>query len=56
MSMIPAIAPNGYIVYTNFSYTGRTDEGHGYIRHDNADYAIQQGLKNGDVFYSTMDI
>ena len=46
----PAIAPNGYIVYTNFSYTGRVDEGHGYIRHDNADYAIQQGLKNGDVF------
>lgn len=46
----PAVAPNGYIVYTNFSYTGRVDEGHGYIRHDNADYAIQQGLKNGDAF------
>jgi hypothetical protein len=46
----PLIAPEGYIVYTNFSYTGREDEGHGYIRHNNADFAIQQGLKNKDAF------
>jgi hypothetical protein len=39
------------ILFTQtFSYTGREDEGHGYIRHDNADFAIQQGLKNKDAF------
>jgi hypothetical protein len=28
----PAVAPNGYLVYTNFSYTGFYDKGQGYIR------------------------
>ena len=28
------------------------DGGHGYIRHDNADYAIQQGLKTVMLFYN----
>jgi len=28
----PKIAPEGYLVYTNFSYTGRFNEGMGYIR------------------------
>ncbi|MDD2419405.1 MAG: hypothetical protein PHV91_04990 [Bacteroidales bacterium] len=32
----PAIAPQGYLVYTNFSYTGRFNEGMGYIRQQNA--------------------
>ncbi|GHT07028.1 hypothetical protein AGMMS49525_15890 [Bacteroidia bacterium] len=32
----PKIAPNGYLVYTNFSYTGRFNEGMGYIRHQTA--------------------
>lgn len=32
----PAIAPQGYLVYTNFSYTGRYNEGMGYIRQQNA--------------------
>jgi hypothetical protein len=32
----PAIAPQGYLVYTNFSYTGRFNEGYGYIRQQNA--------------------
>lgn len=30
------IAPQGYLIYTNFSYTGRFNEGMGYIRHQNA--------------------
>lgn len=29
-------APQGYLVYTNFSYTGRFNEGMGYIRQQNA--------------------
>lgn len=32
----PAVAPQGYLVYTNFSYTGRFNEGMGYIRQQNA--------------------
>ncbi|HNR27527.1 MAG TPA: hypothetical protein PKY83_03540 [Bacteroidales bacterium] len=29
----PAIAPHGYLVYTNFSYTGRINQGKGYMRY-----------------------
>jgi len=29
-------APQGYLIYTNFSYTGRFNEGMGYIRHQTA--------------------
>jgi len=44
----PRIAPNGYLIYTNFSYTGRFDEGMGYIRHRTATEIIsrQAPLKN----------
>ena len=31
-----SLAPNGYLIYTNFSFEGRKDEGLGYIRFDNA--------------------
>ena len=31
-----ALAPKGYLIYTNFSFEGRKDEGLGYIRYDNA--------------------
>ena len=44
----PKIAPNGYLIYTNFSYTGRFNEGMGYIRHQTATEIIsrQAPLKN----------
>lgn len=32
----PALAPDGYIIYTNFSFEGCKDAGLGYIRYDNA--------------------
>ena len=32
----PKIAPQGYLVYTNHSYTGRLDDGSGYIRYTTA--------------------
>ncbi|MDR2802259.1 MAG: hypothetical protein LBB31_03475 [Prevotellaceae bacterium] len=32
----PKIAPDGFLVYTNFSYTGRFGEGMGYIRYHTA--------------------
>jgi hypothetical protein len=36
----PGIAPHGYLVYTNFSYTGFYDGGEGYIRHQTAMHQI----------------
>ncbi len=35
------IAPHGYLVYTNFAYTGRVDEGLGYIRFNTADMILR---------------
>lgn len=36
------LAPEGYLIYTNFSFEGRTDEGLGYIRYDNARKIFKQ--------------
>lgn len=36
----PKVAPQGYVVYTNFSYTGRYNEGLGYIRYTTASKII----------------
>ena len=33
----PITAPNGYLVYTNFSHNGKVNGGGGYIRYANAD-------------------
>jgi len=38
----PKIAPQGYLIYTNFSYTGRFNEGMGYIRHQTATEIISK--------------
>ena len=43
----PKIAPQGYIVYTNHSFTGRLDEGMGYIRYNNAKDNISSFLGRG---------
>lgn len=37
----PALAPEGYLIYTNFSFEGRPDEGKGYIRYDNATHIFK---------------
>ena len=41
------LAPEGYLIYTNFSFEGRTDEGLGYIRYDNARKIFKQMEKEG---------
>ena len=46
----PNLAPNGYLVVTNFSFTGRVDEGYGYIRHSSAEYLINQAFNKGVKF------
>ena len=46
----PTAAPLGYKVYTNFSTTGTTDGGGGYIRYANANETLEQFvLGNGKV-------
>ena len=45
----PKIAPQGYIVYTNHSNTGKLNDGMGYIRYTNADKIVKQHLsRNGE--------
>jgi hypothetical protein len=36
----PAVAPNGYLAYTNFSYTGFYDKGQGYIRFQTVQHQV----------------
>lgn len=36
-------APNGYLVYTNFSYNGKYDAGQGYIRYQTANDIFAKG-------------
>jgi hypothetical protein len=45
----PKIAPNGYLVYTNFSYTGRFNEGMGYIRYRTAAEILSRQAALGNI-------
>lgn len=40
----PKIAPQGYLVYTNHSYTGRLNDGMGYIRYTTADNIMKKAV------------
>lgn len=40
----PHIAPQGFVVYSNYSYTGRFDAGMGYVRFMNAENIINKAL------------
>ena len=44
----PKIAPEGYIVYTNHSFTGRFNDGMGYIRYGNARHIVAQKLARNE--------
>jgi hypothetical protein len=43
------IAPKGYIIRTNYSFTGRADEGYGFIRYNTAKRIIDQQLEAGKI-------
>jgi hypothetical protein len=43
-----ADAPNGVLTRTNYSYSGRTDKGMGYIRETNEKYLIAPHIAAGD--------
>ena len=46
----PQIAPNGYLIYTNFSFSGRVDEGMGYIRYQAAVEIVAKHVAKGEKF------
>ena len=43
----PEVAPDGYLIYTNFSREGREDEGKGYIRYETARKLFQEMRTDG---------
>ena len=43
----PKIAPEGFLVYTNHSYTGRKDDGMGYIRYNTANEIFHKAWIQG---------
>ncbi len=45
----PKIAPDGFLVSTNFSYTGRFGEGMGYIRYQTAREIVSRRAPHGDI-------
>ena len=46
----PKIAPQGYLVYTNHSNTGRLNDGMGYVRYTNADKIVKEQInRNGAI-------
>ncbi len=43
----PKIAPKGYIIHANYSFTGRYGEGAGFIRYLNTQPVFEQAVRNG---------
>ncbi len=43
----PKIAPEGYIIHTNYSFTGTYGEGAGYIRYLNTEPVFENAVRNG---------
>lgn len=43
----PIIAPEGFLIYTNHSYTGRKDEGMGYVRYNTANEIVHRAWIRG---------
>ena len=46
----PKIAPEGFLIYTNHSYTGRKDEGMGYVRYNTANEITHRAWIQGVAF------
>lgn len=46
----PKIAPEGFLIYTNHSYTGRKDEGMGYVRYNTANEITHNAWIRGEKF------
>lgn len=50
----PAQAPNGYIIRTNYSFTGKKDVGYGFIRYQTAQDIFYQAESMGELTSQTI--
>ncbi len=50
----PAIAPNGYVIRTNYSFTGKASIGGGYIRYETANKVFSEAVKNNELSAQTI--
>lgn len=47
----PTVAPNGYLIRTNFSFSGQDNKGYGYIRYTTANNLFEDKIKNGKISF-----
>jgi hypothetical protein len=47
----PSIAPNGYLIRTNFSFAGEDNKGYGYIRYTTASNLFENKIKAGKISF-----
>jgi hypothetical protein len=47
----PSVAPNGYLIRTNFSVAGEENKGYGYIRYKTASGLFENQTKNGKISF-----
>ncbi|HEX9251389.1 MAG TPA: hypothetical protein VF870_04060 [Ignavibacteriaceae bacterium] len=45
----PEVAPNGYLIRTNFSFSGEDNKGYGYIRYKTAEEIFQKQYNHGKI-------
>lgn len=50
----PKVAPNGYLIRTNFSFAGKVNGGYGYIRYESAKKILEKDLNSGGVSLETL--
>lgn len=50
----PKVAPDGYLVRTNYSMSGKKDVGYGFIRYQTAEEIFAKAYKNNQINYSTV--
>lgn len=48
------VAPNGYLIRSNYSDSGTKDEGYGYIRRESAEKVFAEAFKNNKLNYRTI--
>ncbi|MDR1459638.1 MAG: hypothetical protein LBI60_05435 [Bacteroidales bacterium] len=48
----PTVAPNGYLIRTNYSFSGIKGKGHGYIRYNTAEKLFNEASKNKNLSLS----
>lgn len=47
----PVVAPNGYLIRTNFSISGEENKGYGYIRYQTASEIFSKKYENGKITF-----